>query len=154
MVKEYTERLYIPAVTSHTDFSKDEGAAAVQLSQWKTRIRKEWPQVRVYDVQVGNQDRQNIPVGESLQVRARIHLGPVDPKHVRVEAYHGETENGGIKNPGVTVLAESNKNGDGSYIYQGSVPASESGAYAFSIRVVPTHPHLMQPHELRLITWS
>ena len=46
------------------------------------------------------------------------------------------------------------QNGDGSYIYQGSVPASESGAYGFSIRVVPTHPHLMQSHELRLITWS
>jgi starch phosphorylase len=154
MVKEYTERLYIPAATSHSDFSRDEGAAAVQLSQWKTRIRKDWSQVRVYDVQVGNQDRQNIPVGESLQVRARVHLGPVDPQHVRVEAYHGETENGGIKNPGITILAESNQNGDGSYIYQGFVPASESGAYAFSIRVVPTHPHLMQPHELRLITWS
>ena len=27
-------------------------------------------------------------------------------------------------------------------IYQGSVPASESGTYGFSVRVVPTHPHL------------
>ncbi|HJT81638.1 MAG TPA: alpha-glucan family phosphorylase, partial [Chthoniobacterales bacterium] len=154
MVKEYTERLYIPAARSNADFSRDGCTAAVQLSQWKTKIRKDWSQVRVNEVEVGNQDLQNIPVGESLHLRARVHLGPVDPQHVRVEAYHGESENGGIKNPGVTVLAESNKNGDGSYIYQGSVPASESGAYAFSIRVVPTHPHLMQSHELRLITWS
>ena len=73
---------------------------------------------------------------------------------MRVEAYHGESENGGIKNPAVTVLAEGHQNGDGSYIYEGTVPASESGAYAFSIRVVPIHPHLMQSHELRLITWS
>ena len=85
---------------------------------------------------------------------ARVHLGAVDPQHVRVEAYYGESENGGIKNPAVTILAESSQNGDGSYIYQGSVPASESGAYGFSVRVVPTHPHLMQTHELRLITWS
>jgi starch phosphorylase len=154
MVKEYTERLYIPAAKSQADFSRDECSAAVQLSQWKTKIRKDWQQVKINDVEVGNQDRQNIPVGESLQLRARVHLGPVDPKHVRVEAYHGEAENGGIKNPAITVLAESNQNGDGSYIYQGSVPASESGAYGFSIRVVPTHPHLMQSHELRLITWS
>ena len=154
MVKEYAERLYIPAAKSHEDFSRESCAAATQLSQWKAKMRKEWPQVRIYDVQVSNQDRQNIPVGESLQLSARVHLGPVDPKHVRVEAYHGESENGGIKNPNVAVLSESGQNGDGSYIYQGSVPASESGAYGFSVRVVPTHAHLMQTHELRLITWS
>jgi glycogen phosphorylase len=154
MVKEYTERLYIPAAKSHADFSRDQCTAATGLSQWKTKIRKDWPQVRIDNVQVSNKDRQNIPVGESLQLSARVHLGAVDPKHVRVEAYHGELDNGGIKNPAVTTLTESGQNGDGDYVYQGAVPASESGAYGFSIRVVPIHPHLMQNHELRLITWS
>jgi starch phosphorylase len=154
MVKEYTERLYIPAAKSHQDFSRDNCSAATHLSQWKSKMRKDWPQVLIQDVQIGNTDRQNIPVGESLQLSARVHLGAVDPKNVRVEAYHGESENGGVKNPAVTILAESSQNGDGSYVYQGSVPAAESGAYGFSVRVVPTHPHLMQAHELRLITWS
>jgi starch phosphorylase len=111
--------------------------------------------VRISDVQVGNIDRQNILVGESLQIRARIHLGAVDPKHVRVETYHGEADNGDIRNPTATVLDQSSQvDGDGNYLYQGSVPASESGTYGFSVRVLPTHPHLMQMHELRLITWS
>jgi len=34
------------------------------------------------------------------------------------------------------------------------VPATGSGAYGFRVRVVPTHSHLMQTHELRLISWS
>jgi glycogen phosphorylase len=154
MVKEYTERLYVPAARSHENFSLNGCEPATQLSQWKARMRKDWPQVRIHDVQVGNKDRQNILVGESLQVSAHVYLGDVDPNHVRVEAYHGEAENGGIKNPMVSVLNASGRNGDGSYLYQGSVPASESGAYGFSVRVVPTHPHLMQSHELRLIAWS
>jgi len=154
MVKEYAERLYIPAAKSYEEFGQDNCAGATQLSQWKSKMRKDWPQVRIYDVQVSNKDKQNILVGESLQVSAHVHLGAVDPNHVRVEAYHGESENGGIKNPAVTILNESSQNGDGSYIYQGNVPASESGAYGFSIRVLPTHPHLMQAHELRLIAWS
>jgi len=154
MVKEYTERLYVPAAQAHREFSQDGCVAASGLSQWKSRIRKDWPQVRIDDVQVGNKERQNIPVGESLEVSARVHLGAVDPKHIRVEVYHGESENGGIKNPGITALAQVNQNGDGSYIYHGSVPATESGAYGFSVRVIPTHPHLQQDHELRLITWS
>ncbi len=154
MVKEYTERLYIPAARSHENFAQNGCEPAMQLSRWKARMRKDWPQVRIHDVQVGNKDRQNILVGESLQVSAHVYLGDVDPNHVRVEAYHGEADNGGIKNPSVSVLNASGRNGDGSYLYQGSVPASESGAYGFSVRVVPTHPHLMQSHELRLIAWS
>ena len=154
MVKEYTERLYIPAARSHENFAQNGCEPATQLSQWKARMRKDWPQVRIHDVQVRNKDRQNILVGESLQVSAHVYLGDVDPNHVRVEAYHGEADNGGIKNPSVSVLNASGRNGDGSYLYQGSVPASESGAYGFSVRVVPTHPHLMQSHELRLIAWS
>src|SRR6184192_2977535 len=104
MVKEYTERLYAPAAQAYRDFSQNDCAAASDLSQWKTRIRKDWPQIRIDDVQVGNKDRQNIPVGESLEVSARVHLGGVDIQHVRVEAYPGEAENGGIKNPAVTTL--------------------------------------------------
>ena len=154
MVKEYTERLYIPAARSHENFAQNGCEPATQLSQWKARTRKDWPQVRIHDVQVGNKDRQNILVGESLQVSAHVYLGDVDPNHVRVEAYHGEADNGGIKNPSVSVLNASGRNGDGSYLYQGLVPASDSGAYGFSVRVVPTHPHLMQSHELRLIAWS
>jgi len=154
MVKEYTERLYIPAARSHENFAQNGCEPATQLSQWKARMRKDWPQVRIHDVQVRNKDRQNILVGESLQVSAHVYLGDVDPNHVRVEAYHGEADNGGIKNPSVSVLNASGRNGDGSYLYQGSVPASETGAYGFSVRVVPTHPHLMQSHELRLIAWS
>ena len=155
MVKEYTEHLYIRAAQAHENLSRDACGAATQLSQWKTQMRKDWAQVQVSDVQVANKDRQSISVGESLPISARVHLGALDPQHVRVEAYHGEVDNGDLRNPTATVLNQSSQaDGNGNYIYQGSVPATESGTYGFSVRVVPTHPFLMQAHELRLITWS
>ncbi len=155
MVKEYTEQLYIPAAQAYENFSREGCGAATHLSQWKTQMRKDWPQVQVSDVQIATKDRQSISVGESLQISARVHLGAVDPQHVRVEAYHGEVDNGDLLNPTASVLNQSSQgDGNGDYIYQGSVPATESGTYGFSVRVVPTHPYLMQAHELRLITWS
>src|SRR5436309_10187673 len=155
MVKEYTEQLYIPAAQAYQNFSRDGCGAATQLSQWKAQMRKDWSQVQISDVQVSNKDRQSILVGESLQITARVHLGAVDPRHVRVEAYHGELDDGDVHNPAATVLTENGQaEGNGNYIYQGTVPATESGTYGFSVRVVPTHPCLMQAHELRLITWS
>ena len=155
MVKEYTEQLYVPAAQAYENFSRDGCGAATQLSQWKAQMRKDWPQVQVSEVQVANKDRQSISVGESLQISARVHLGAVDPQHVRVEAYHGEVDNGDLHNPTAAVLNQTNQaDGNGTYVYQGSVPATESGTYGFSVRVVPVHPCLMQAHELRLITWS
>ena len=141
MVKEYTERLYTPAAKAHQEFARDGCAAATNLSKWKAQMRKDWPQVTILDVQVGNSDRQNIQVGEALQISAKVHLGAVVPGHVRVEAYHGEADNGGIRNPSVTVLdGSSPAEGDGNYLYQGSVPASDSGAYGFSVRVFRSIP--------------
>jgi starch phosphorylase len=155
MVKEYTEQLYIGAARAHENLSQDGCGAATHLSQWKRQMRKDWAQVQVSDVQLGNKERQSISVGESLQISARVHLGALDPQHVRVEAYHGEVDNGDLHNPAATVLNQSSQaEGNGDYIYQGSIPATESGTYGFSVRVVPTHPCLMQAHELRLITWS
>src|SRR4051812_21571166 len=155
MVKEYAERLYTPAAKAHQEFSRDNCGAATGLSRWKAKMRKDWPQVSIVDVQVGNTDRQNIQVGEALEISARVHLGAVSPEHVRVEAYHGEAENGGVKNPAVTVLdGAAPMEGEGNYSYRGLVPTADSGTYGFSVRVVPVHPHLMQTHELRLITWS
>ena len=155
MVQEYTERLYLPAARFHAEFSRDGWRAATLLSQWKAQMRRDWPQVRISDVQIGNKDRQKIPVGDLLQVSAKVHLGAVNPQHVRVEAYHGEAENDALRNPAITVLAQGRSaGGEGEYIYEGTVPASESGTYGFSVRVIPTYPHLLQAHELRLIAWA
>ncbi|MEP7070948.1 MAG: alpha-glucan family phosphorylase [Verrucomicrobiota bacterium] len=154
MVKEYAERLYRPAAKAYRALSEEGCRPATELSKWKKQMRQDWSQVRIDDVQVGNENRHNIPVGDSLRLAARIHLGPVNPSHVRVEAYHGEVENGGLRCPAVTPLTQESANGDGLYLYQGSVPTGESGTYGFSVRVVPTHPHLQQAHELRLISWS
>src|SRR3954452_22897700 len=107
MVKEYTEQLYIPAAKSYENFSRDGCGAATHLSQWKTQIRKDWPEVQVSAVQLGNRDRQSISVGECLQISARVHLGALDPQHVRVEAYHGEVDNGDLRNPTTTLLNQS-----------------------------------------------
>ncbi len=74
---------------------------------------------------------------------------------MKVEAYHGEAEDDSLRNARATVLAmkkQLSQNGD--YLYEGSIPADESGTYGFSVRVVPTYPHLQQEHEMRLIAWS
>ena len=76
-------------------------------------------------------------------------------RSICASSYHGEVDYGELRNPTATVLNQSSQaDGNGNYIYQGTISTTESGTYGFSVRVLPTHACLMQAHELRLITWS
>ncbi len=156
MVKEYHERLYERAAKNYRTLSHKGGAQAVELSRWKDRMRRDWSQVRVDDVHLEHPDRQNIHVGEGVGVSARVCLGPIDPSEVVVQAYYGPTlGDADIASPEVLGLKDFEKLPDaGCYRYKGTIPSTESGAYGFSVRVVPTHPLLTQEHELRLIAWA
>ena len=155
MVKEYTERVYEPAAAASTALSANHCAKAIELAHWKDSIRKDWPQIRITDVNVINDDQVNIYVGESIHITTKVHLGSIDPKYVRIQAYFGESDNSHISDPTIIDLDDTKKlDTPGDYIYSGTIPATESGAYGFSVRVIPTHPNLTQAHELRLITWA
>lgn len=160
MVSEYNERLYEPAAAAFTALNANHCANAVALSNWKADIRSQWPQVRVIDYSIayqipdGKTAREIFFVGEQLKVTAHVHLGPVKPGNVRVQAYYGPVEKNRITSATCSDL-ELEKAVDGAnYLFSGRIPASESGSYGLNVRVIPTHPHITQEHELRLITWA
>jgi starch phosphorylase len=156
MVREYNERLYEPAARGHNVLAAEGGKKARELAKWKDTIRKAWPAVKVSAVQLTNAGA--VVVGESLQVKATVELGPINPQDVTVQAYYGTTVNNEIAAPSMADLSlvekEATKGEPGTYEYTGTIPAAESGSYGLSVRVMPTHPHLQQAHELRLITWA
>lgn len=156
MVKEYHERLYERAADHYRTLSAKGGARAVELSRWKDRMRRDWNQVRVSEVALEHPERQNILVGDAVGVSARVALGPIDPGEVLVQVYYGPTRGENeIAAPTILVLKDFEKLPEpGCYRYRGTIPSTESGAYGFSVRVVPIHPLLTQDHELRLIAWA
>jgi starch phosphorylase len=154
MVAEYTQRLYEPASRAYAVLTAGGSKRAVEISQWKSNMRRDWQHVNVTEVTVRTGNGANVLVGERLDVSARVALGPIKPEEICVEAYYGENENGKITRPSTLPLAKAEKVSEGVYRYTGSIPASESGSYGLSVRVLPTHANLIQPHELRLIAWA
>jgi starch phosphorylase len=153
MVKEYAERLYEPAAKAHETLSAGGGKKALELSEWKNNIRKHWAQIRIGEVQI-KAPAAGVFVGDSASVEAVVHLGPVAPEFVTVQAYFGEAVNNEIVKPATADFAKVKKLDDGDYLYGGAIPARDSGSYGLNVRVIPTHPNLTQAHELRLITWA
>ena len=96
-------------------------------------------------------------VGEEVMIKAVIKLGAIKPEHIRVQAYFGPFEKNVITTPQIldikNVIPLPNA-GEGIYEYSGKIPAAESGSYGLRLRIIPTHPYLLQPHEMRLIKWA
>ncbi len=157
MVMEYHQRMYARAATAQAKLMANDCRAASELSEWKKQMRAKWSGVNIYDVQLQHPDRLNIHVGDPLEISAQVYLGEVSPAHVRVQAYYGENRDNTIHSPAVfdlSLSAEQPNRESGNYLYHGRVPSTETGAFAFNVRVIPTHQNLNQDHELRLITWA
>lgn len=154
MVREYTERFYVPAAQRGTRLLSDSLAEAKALAKWKIMIRNEWSKVSVHEVVCEHPKQYEILVGEKIPIRSKIYLGNLAPENVLVEAYYGEANGDQLSNEGTIRLDMTKPDGQGSYWYSGQIDASESGAYGFNVRVIPTNPNLCQKQELRLVTWG
>ena len=131
--------------------------AARDLADWKNWMRSKWAGVNIYDVRLDHSELPSVQVGEPLEVGAKVYLGELKPEHVRVEAYWGEHRENEIAAPhilGLALAKEQPNAGNGNYEYQGAIPTPESGEFGVNVRVIPAHPNLTQPHELRLIKWA
>lgn len=154
MVTEYTERLYEGAAKAHAALAVGNGSKAVELSRWKDTVRKYWPEIQVRQLNLRDNSR-TVLVGDKLPIDVQVQLGRMQPEHVIVQAYFGEVEpTGGLKGARTVDLKLDRRVEGGDYIYTGEIPADDSGSYGLNVRVIPTHPHLIQAHELRLITWA
>jgi starch phosphorylase len=155
MVKEYNERLYEPAAKAIQLLSAKNYKAANALADWKQKTRADWNKIRIEEVNASPADAEDLFVGETLHIEVEVFLGPVDPSHVRVQAYIGKSDDGCIREPFTIDLQEIEKGeAPGQFTFRGFIKATESGSYGFNVRVIPTHPYLNQEHELRLITWA
>ncbi len=156
MVKEYHERMYAPSAAAHAKLAAQNGKPATQLADWKNWMRSKWAPINIYDVALQHHDQQRIHVGDPLEIMAKVFLGEVGPEHVRVQVYYGESRENEICAPQILdlTLDQDQPNAlNGNYLYRGHIPSAESGAFGYSVRVIPTHPNMIQAHELRLITW-
>lgn len=156
MVREYVERLYIPAARSAELLTKDASAGARELAAWKARIVAAWPKVSVSHVESGGVDA--VPeVGEELHVRAKIELDGLSTDDVSVEILYGRTHSDDeLVDPERLQLMPDDtgavgSTGAGLVQFGGTVQLSHAGNFGYTVRVVPRHPGLVSEAELGLV---
>ncbi|PZQ91982.1 MAG: DUF3417 domain-containing protein [Leifsonia xyli] len=151
MVREYVERLYLPAARSEAAITADELAPARALAAWVSRVRGAWPGVHVTHVESGGVDASP-HVGEELRVRALIELGSLDPADVAVELVYGRPRSGEQLSEVQELALELESHDLGKpAAYTGSVRFARAGAFGYTVRVVPRNPLLSSDAELGLV---
>jgi starch phosphorylase len=164
MVREYVERLYLPAALSERAVVADSFAGARELAAWKARVVEAWPRVSVPHVESGGVDAAP-QLGDTLHVRAYVNLDGLSPDDVSVQVAHGRTGSGDeLIGPryteltmvsGQTVAAtrsQSDRADDaGAVQFGGAVTLDRAGSFGYNVRVVPKHPLLASLAELGLI---
>jgi starch phosphorylase len=151
MVRDYVTGLYAPAARSHRAVR---GAAAAELAEWKGRVRWEWPQVSVDHVETSSVEENGAAeLGATLTLRAQVALSGLDPLDVDVQLLSGRVDaSDRLVDPAVVSLKPTGRTDTaGRHHYEGPLTLDRTGAFGYTVRVLPAHPLLATPAELGLV---
>ncbi len=154
MVREYYEKEYFPAGEAWQALNADNFKGAKDMWDWKMSLYQRWAQIRVENVQ---SDRsEGLAVGDRMNVKAFVHLGPVSPDSVDVQAYTGPVSDLGAVTTGTALTLNCTGNGSAPnvYTYEGILPCDQSGRFGYEVRVLPKNKNLISQFIPSLITWG
>ena len=151
MVTDYVEQLYTPAARAGWSLNGAGYPGARELAAWKGRLRGSWPAVRVDHVESsGVSDAPQ--VGDVLSVRAFVSLDGLGTDDVRVQVVHGRvSEADELADTESVDLVHAETYEGGRHRFEGDLRLSRTGAFGYTVRVLPAHPGLATPAELGLV---
>ncbi len=152
MVGDYVAELYAPSARASRSLeAAPDHAGAKDLAAWKRSVYAGWHSVRVDHVESG--DLADSPqVGDQLRVDAYVALGDLRPQDVSVQLVHGRVNEADALAETVSApLAHAESYEGGRHKFTATVPLRRTGAFGYTVRVLPTHPALTSPAEMGLV---
>lgn len=152
MVREYTQRYYLPASRSHLSLHENHQERAKAALAWRKRVRDAWGSVSIR--QTADTVSAQTKVGETFTIKAYVSLGSLSPDEVRVQALVGSVgPNRELKDYSVQDLQRVGQEGD-AHVFQVELENILPGHRGYICRVVPHHEDVRVATELPLITWQ
>jgi starch phosphorylase len=151
MVRDYVQALYVPAATSSREMAAGDYQPARAEAEWRSRVADRWGDVRVAHVEaIGGRDTPEI--GSTLDLRAEVELPGLGPDDVEVQAAYGRVDDADNMH-GVTTVPMKLESADGSrHRFTVTIPLEQTGAFGYTVRVLPHSEHVADPAELGLVT--
>jgi starch phosphorylase len=152
MVEDYVNVAYLPAYKNYKLLEKDNFAPAKNLATWRMDMMTKWSQLAIRNVKAEMPDQ--VFVGEPFLIEAEIFLNGLKTDDLLVEVYSGPlNQDGEFIQRATSAMAVEGTTNDGWTVYKGEAAPAEAGRFGFTVRILPHHPLLLDPHSLGLIRW-
>ena len=151
MVRDYVTHLYEPTAATADAQRADGHARAKALAGWKASVRRQWDRIHITSITSSDEVAD---LGAAREVTVLVDPNGLSPTELDVQLVHGRV----LQHGELEVLSTSSLTCTDAtarpVVYQGTVPCDTPGRYGFTVRVVPTHPDLVHPLDLGLLTWA
>ncbi len=153
MVEDYTEKAYLPAFNNYKTMSKDDFKGAKELAAWRVELMTQWSSLKIRNII--SEAHTDIYVQEPIIVSAEVFLNGLKTEDVQVEIYAGPvSQDRAFIGRNTIVMTPEEDLGAGWHLYQGEVLPNEAGRFGYTVRILPHHELLLDPHSLGLIHWA
>jgi starch phosphorylase len=145
VVREYTEKYYVPAAAAYRTRSADHGRPGAELIAWRQALAAHWQEARFGAMSVETH-------GTEQRATVTVRLGGLDPEAVRVELYADPVNDG---EPERQVMERARKLAEPPHAYEYCVRIPATRALGdYTARLLPRHPIASIPLEAREILWQ
>ena len=151
MVRDYVRRCTCRPRGSSREMARADFAPARSEAAWRDQLLGNWNSVRVAHVEAtGAGDTPEI--GSTLDLRAEVELPGLTPNDVQVQAAYGRVDDTDVLH-GVQTVPMKHEQADGSrHWFTVTLPLERTGAFGYTVRVLPYSEHLATPAELGVVT--
>jgi len=153
MVAEYRDRAYLPLAARGRWLAEDGGARARALAARNARIRRGFDELKIRAAHLA--DLAGLKVGDFVDVKVDVDLGPLTSEDVQVELVVGH-QNGpeDLRNRAIVVLDAAGAADAGARSFEGSHRIDRSGGFAYGIRVRARASEENDPALSDLVLWA
>ncbi|MHB1950503.1 MAG: alpha-glucan family phosphorylase [Acidiferrobacteraceae bacterium] len=151
MVLDYVHHYYAKAIRHGRALTRDSGAPARALAEWKRHVARHWSGVAIGPPEA---TPEAIQAGDTLPLRIPVQLGALTAADVTVECLVDAEDEYGERTPPVRFpLAPAGTTEGGKIWFSADLKPPFPGLQGYRFRMYPHHPLLCHPFETGLMVW-
>ena len=152
MVRDYVQALYVPAARLRPGrWPSTATARRARRPAWRAHLLQHWHD-RPGGPRRGTGAGDTPEIGSTLALRAEVELPGLAPDDVQVQAAYGRVDDADGLHEVTTVPMEHEQTEGSRHWFTATLPLERTGAFGYTVRVLPHSEHLADPAELGVVT--
>jgi phosphorylase/glycogen(starch) synthase len=153
MLNDYYQQFYKPLFDNTTKLKENHFEAATKLAQWKQKLNKAWPDIKVESILVPDTTQGAMPYGKHFIAEIVLDIAHLQPEDLGAEVIMGNKTNGDIEK----IVFSQPMNGQlidgGKMRFVCDFPLTHAGIIDYAFRLFPKHKLLRHRMDFPLVKW-